>query len=227
LVPMRCRNSSLRPNEMGCSSSHRDETPQPSTAWVGNGMPHRALEGTVGTPHCVPMRCQNSPQRPNGKKLLFASEGKCHKPSPAPVDIGRPSEHRNRMSETLSSSRSDVRTPQCVRRGNGMLLILSEGNVTTPHRLGRKWDAPRSIGRKEVSEPLTASQCDVRTPHCSRTEWKLLIASGGSPTTPHRLGRERDSPQSIGVECRYPPLRPNDMSELLTATELNGMLHIA
>jgi RNA polymerase subunit RPABC4/transcription elongation factor Spt4 len=60
-------------------------------------------------------------------------------------------------------------------------------------------------------------------------EWNgmLLIASERNVTTPHRLGRKSDSPQSIGMKCRNPSLRPNEMSELPTAPEWNGMLLIA
>jgi hypothetical protein len=60
-------------------------------------------------------------------------------------------------------------------------------------------------------------------------EWSgmLLIASERNVMSTHRLGRKRDSPQSIGMKCRSPSLRPNVMSELLTAPEWNGMLLIA
>jgi hypothetical protein len=47
----------------------------------------------------------------------------------------------------------------------------------------------------------------------------LLIASEGNVTTAHRLGRKWDAPESIGMNCRNPSLRPNEMSELLTAPE--------
>jgi hypothetical protein len=48
----------------------------------------------------------------------------------------------------------------------------------------------------------------------------LLIASEGNGTTPRRLGRKWYACQTVGVECRNPSLRPNEMSELLTAPEL-------
>jgi RNA polymerase subunit RPABC4/transcription elongation factor Spt4 len=109
---------------------------------------------------------------------------------------------------------------------NRMPLIASERNAATPHRLGRKRDSSQGIGMKcrnpslrpnEMSELLTAP------------EWNgmLIIASGRNVTTPHRLGRKRDAPQSIGVKDRNSPLRPNETSELLTAPEWNGMLLIA
>jgi hypothetical protein len=101
---------------------------------------------------------------------------------------------------------------------NGMLLIASEGNATTHHRRGRKSDSKQGIGMKcrnsslrpdEMSELLTAR------------EWNgmLLIASEGICTTLTPRGGRRDGPQSIGVRCRNPALRPNEMSELPTAPE--------
>jgi hypothetical protein len=47
---------------------------------------------------------------------------------------------------------------------------------------------------------------------------------------PHRLGASGgkcDAPQSIGMICRNPPLRPNEMPGLLTAPERDRMLPIA
>jgi RNA polymerase subunit RPABC4/transcription elongation factor Spt4 len=60
-------------------------------------------------------------------------------------------------------------------------------------------------------------------------EWSgmLLIASERNAAIPHRLGRRRNAPQSMGMECRNPSLRPNEMSELFTAPEWSGMLLIA
>jgi hypothetical protein len=60
-------------------------------------------------------------------------------------------------------------------------------------------------------------------------EWNgmLLIASERNAATPHGLGRKWGPPQSLGRKCRNPSLRPNEMSELLTAPEWNGMLLIA
>jgi hypothetical protein len=45
----------------------------------------------------------------------------------------------------------------------------------------------------------------------------LPTASEGNAQTPRRRGRKWDAPQSTGVERRNPSLRPNEMSELLTA----------
>jgi hypothetical protein len=47
----------------------------------------------------------------------------------------------------------------------------------------------------------------------------LLVAAEGNVTTAHRLGRKWGAPQSIGMKCQNPSLRPNEMSELLTAPE--------
>jgi hypothetical protein len=47
----------------------------------------------------------------------------------------------------------------------------------------------------------------------------LPVASEGNAQTPHRLGMKWGAPQSIGMKCRNPSLRPNEMSELLTAPE--------
>jgi hypothetical protein len=50
---------------------------------------------------------------------------------------------------------------------------------------------------------------------------------GGKYRNPSRLGGEWDAPPSIGTKCQNPSLRPNEMSELLTAPERNGMLIFA
>jgi hypothetical protein len=47
----------------------------------------------------------------------------------------------------------------------------------------------------------------------------LPIASEGNVTTAHGLGRKGRAPQSIGMRGQNPSLRPNEMSELLTAPE--------
>jgi hypothetical protein len=99
----------------------------------------------------------------------------------------------------------------------------SVGKAATPHRPGRSWDAPHCMGMKcrdpslrpnEMSELLTAP------------EWNGMLDSAveGSHKTPHRLGREWGAPRPSGMECRGPSLRPNEMSEPLTAAEGNGML---
>jgi hypothetical protein len=74
-----------------------------------------------------------------------------------------------------------------------------------------------SLRPNEISEFPTAHEC----------KGMLLIASERNVTTPHRLGRKRDAPQSLGMECRNPSLRPSEMSELLTAPEWNGMVLVA
>jgi hypothetical protein len=129
---------------------------------------------------------------------------KCQNPSPRPTEVP----------ELLTA-------PEC----NAMLLIASERNVTTPHRLGRKWDASQCIGMKcpnpslrtnEMSELLTAPERNG-----------MLHRIGGKNRNPSRLGGESDAPQSIGMKCQNPSLRPNEVSELITAPERNGMLLIA
>jgi hypothetical protein len=50
---------------------------------------------------------------------------------------------------------------------------------------------------------------------------------GGKDRNPSPPREEKDAPQSTGMKCRNPSLRPNEMSELLTAPEWNGMLLIA
>jgi hypothetical protein len=113
---MRRYNSSLRPNEAGCSPSYRKGKMH---------RPHR-LGREWDAPPGIGMESRNPSMRPNEMSELL----------PAP-------------------------------EGNGTLLIASVGNGTTPHRLGRKWDAPEGLGEtcrnptlrpKEMSEPLTASQ---------------------------------------------------------------------
>jgi hypothetical protein len=107
-----------------------------------------------------------------------------------------------------------------------MLLVGSEGKATNPHRLGREWGAPRGIGMECRNRSLRPGEMSELL---AAPEWNgmLLIASEGKATTPHRLGREWGAPRPIGMECRDPSLRPNEMSELLTAPEWNGMLLIA
>jgi hypothetical protein len=126
-----------------------------------------------------------------------------------------PSLHPNEMSELPTAP-----------EWNGMLLVTSDGNATTPHLLGRKRDAPRSIGMKcqgpslrpnEMSELLLAPE----------RNGMLLIASEGQPHPPHRPGRKLGAPQSIGMKFRQPSLGPNGLSELLTAPEWEGMLLMA
>jgi hypothetical protein len=53
-----------------------------------------------------------------------------------------------------------------------------------------------------------------------------LIPSERNGTTPYRPVGKWDAPQSLGGKCRDPSLRPNEMSELLTAPEWNGLLVI-
>jgi hypothetical protein len=55
----------------------------------------------------------------------------------------------------------------------------------------------------------------------------LLFELEGNATAPHHLGRKWDAHESIGRKRQNPSLRPNEMSELLTASERNGMLVIA
>jgi hypothetical protein len=103
-----------------------------------------------------------------------------------------------------------------------------------PHRIGGKCPKPspprEELGRpseewNEMSELLTASQLDVGTPHCARVKWDAPHRSGGKSRTPSPPGRSRDAPQSIGMKCRNPSLRPNEMSQLLTASEWSGVHH--
>jgi hypothetical protein len=98
-----------------------------------------------------------------------------------------------------------------------MLLIAPMRNAQTTGRLGRKWGAPQSIGMKcrnpsprpnEMSELLAAPEVE---------DGVLLIGPMRNAQTPGRLGRKWGAPQSIGMNCRNPSLRPNEMSELLTA----------
>jgi hypothetical protein len=103
-VPMRCQNSSLRPSEMGCSSSHRREMPKSLTASGGSGVPRGASEWNVGTPHCVPMRCQNSSLPPNEMGCRRSRREQIPRPLPGSGGNGMPSEHGNETSEPLPAS---------------------------------------------------------------------------------------------------------------------------
>jgi hypothetical protein len=193
-----------RPNEMDSSSPHRSGIRRPRKPPEEIGIPLRASEGNVRTPHCVPMRCQNWPLQPGSNRWS--------------------SSHRTEMPQNLCRNGGGADSPQSIEmkcrnpslrpndgarlltgpEWNGMLLIASERNVTTPHRLGRKRDAPQSIGMKcrnpslrpsEMSELLTAP------------EWSgmLLVASERNVTTPHRLGMKWDAPSEHRNELLEPP----------------------
>jgi hypothetical protein len=154
-VPMRYQNSSLRPSEMGCSSSRRKETPLPVTASGGNGMPLRALEGNVGTLHCVPMRSQNTslrrvkwdaPHRTEGNPARpHHLGGKCDAPERIRVKCRNPSLRPNGMSELRTASEWNG-CSSSHRKGGAHPLTASGGQ-------GRA-----SEHRSEMSEPSTASQ---------------------------------------------------------------------
>jgi hypothetical protein len=109
-----------------------------------------------------------------------------------------------------------------------------------------KWDAPHRVGREshDPSPPREGVGCplehrngisdpSLRSNEMSELltapEWNgmLLIGSEVIAPSPHLLGWEWGAPRGIGMECRDPSQRPNEMSELLTAPECNGMLLIA
>jgi hypothetical protein len=96
-----------------------------------------------------------------------------------------------------------------------MLLTASVGKDPPPHRLGIKWGAPHSLGLESQNYSLRPNE--MGCPH----------RIGRERHNPPSLGRKWDAPQSIGMRCLNPSLRPNEMSELLAASESNGMLLIA
>jgi hypothetical protein len=158
-----------------------------------------------------------------------------------------------------------------------MLSIALGGNVAAPHRLGREWDAPRSIGVRcwnsslrpnEMSELLAAGGWSgMLLIGSERNERRLFTPSEANGDPPQGIGRkgqdphrapmrcqnsslrpngmgctpsqrsemrqrsppreEMGCPQSIERKCRNPSPRPNEVLELLTASERNGMLPIA
>jgi hypothetical protein len=96
--------------------------------------------------------------------------------------------------------------------------VASERNAPAAPRSGKKRGAPKSIGMEcqnlslrpnEMSELLTAPGGNGMLP----------IASEGNAASSHPLGAEWDAPRSFGMKCQNPSLRPNEMSELLTAPE--------
>jgi hypothetical protein len=153
---MRCQNSSLRPNEMGCSSSRRKETPRP---------PHR-LGRKCDPPQGIGMKCRNPSLHPNEMSelipvsegngmLLIASEGRAAPP------------HRfGRQSDARQAPEWDVGAPHCVamRCLNSSLRSSEMGCPSShrkgrPHRLTASGENGMPLGhRSEMSEPPTASQ---------------------------------------------------------------------
>jgi hypothetical protein len=223
-VPMRCQNSSPRPNAMGCSSSHRKGSRTPSP-------PRRKLDAPQG----IRVNCRDRPLGPNEMSeplsaperngmVIVASDGnvatltRSARNWDATQSIGVWCCHRplrpNEMSELLTAP-----------EWNGMLLIASEGDAATHHPLWGKWDAPRSTGMK------------CRNPHCVPMRCQNFSLRPNGMDAPHGIGGKCHNPhpprmkwdatQIIGVKCRNPSLRPNEMSELLTAPEWNGMPLIA
>jgi hypothetical protein len=81
--------------------------------------------------------------------------------------------------------------------------------------------------RNEMSEPSLRPNEMSELPAAREWNGMLLVTSEGDAATNHPLGRKWDAPQSLGMKCRSPSLRPNEMSELLTAPEWNGLLLIA
>jgi hypothetical protein len=77
---------------------------------------------------------------------LTASGGKWDSPQSIGVNYRNPPQRPNEMSELPTA-----------HEWNRMLLIASERNATTPHRLGEEMGCA-SEHRNEVSEPLTASR---------------------------------------------------------------------
>jgi hypothetical protein len=106
--------------------------------------------------------------------------------------MGCPSEHRNEMSELLTAPER-----------NGMLLIASERNATTSHRLGRKLDAPQRIRVNCRYPPLRPNEMS-ELPNAPERNGMLLIASEGDAATHHPLRRKWEAPQSIGMKCQNP-----------------------
>jgi hypothetical protein len=100
----------------------------------------------------------------------------------------------------------------------GMLLIASKGNVTIPHRRGRTWDAPQSIGMDRRNPSLRPNEV-LEVLAAAKWDGFLHIAWDGKCNNPTPPREEMGCPQSIGVKCQNPSLRPNAMSELPTAPE--------
>jgi hypothetical protein len=107
-----------------------------------------------------------------------------------------------------------------------MVIIASDGHVANHCRNAGGADTPQSIEMK-CRNPSLRPNDGARL--LTGPEWNGMprIASERNVTTPHSLGRKRDTPQSIGVKCRNASLRPNGVSELLTGPEWSGMLLIA
>jgi hypothetical protein len=108
----------------------------------------------------------------------------------------------------------------------GMLLIESGRKCHDPSPPREEMGCP-SEHLNQMSEHLTAYQWDVGTPHCARTEWDAPHRIWGKCHDPSPPGKGKGCPQSIGMKCRNPSLRTNEVSELLTAPEWNVMLIVA
>jgi hypothetical protein len=206
-VPMRCQNSSLRPNEMGCSSSHREGVPQPLVASGGNGMPLRASVGTVGAPHCVPMRCRISSLRHNEMECSSSHSKEMSQPPTASRGKGMP----------LGASERDVGTPHCVpmRRQNSSLRP-NEMGLPSSHREGVPQPLVPSGGNGMT---LRASVGTIGAPHCVRMRCRnsSLRHNEMECSSSHRRGMSQPPTASGGDGI--PSEHRNEMSDPLTASQ--------
>jgi hypothetical protein len=116
-------NSLPSPDERRCASRRRNGASEPLTPSQGDVATRHCARMEWDAPHRIGGKCHNlSPRRGKGDSPQ-SIRMKCLKPSLRPNEI------------------SGVST---AREWNGMLLIASEGNATTPHRPGRKWDSLRA-----------------------------------------------------------------------------------
>jgi hypothetical protein len=138
--------------------------------------------------------------------------------------MGRPPEPRFGICRTSRSVR--MRCQNSSIRPNGMdAHHRIERECHAPSPPGKKPGGPSELRNEGPSPSLRPTvMADLLTG--SGRNRTLLIGSGRKATTPDRLGREWGAPRGIGMKCRNPSLRPNEMSELLTAPAWNGMLLI-
>jgi hypothetical protein len=208
---MRCRSSSLRPNGMGCSSSHRREMPQPLTPSGGRS----------DAPQSIGVQCRNPSPRPSEMSELL-TEPEWNGMLPMASEGSATTPHRLGEGEgmRLRASERNVGTPHCAPmrcqnfslRPNEMGCSHRIGRECHPHSPpGRKWDAPQSIGVKCQNPSLRPNEMP-----------EVLTSPGVEWEAHHRVWRECRNRSPPREEMGCPSGHRSEVSEPLTACHLDA-----